>query len=164
LIALPAVPAPSTLPAVAGTALHAPAPSTPGLPDQTQALLTIRLARAVQDGTPTLSVELHPAELGKVQVRLSFHDDGVGVQMTVDRRETFDAFTRDRLSLERQFSQAGIDLGSGGLDLRYGQQSGQPAPREAIATGRFTTVMQQPPSSGQPTRQAASNSLIDILA
>jgi flagellar hook-length control protein FliK len=164
LIAPPAVPAPSTLPAVAGTALHAPAPSTSGLPDQTQALLTIRLARAVQDGTPTLSVELHPAELGKVQVRLSFHDDGVGVQMTVDRRETFDAFTRDRLSLERQFSQAGIDLGSGGLDLRYGQQSGQPAPREAIATGRFTTVMQQPPSSGQPTRQAASNSLIDILA
>jgi flagellar hook-length control protein FliK len=164
LAALPAAPTPSVTPAGAGTALHAPSPSAAGLPDQTQALLTARLARAVQDGTPTLSVELHPAELGKVEVHLSFHDGSVGVQMTVDRRETFDAFTRDRVALERQFSQAGINLGSGGLDLRYGQQSGQSAARNTIATGRFTAVMQPAPSSGQPTRTGSANGLIDILA
>jgi flagellar hook-length control protein FliK len=161
---LPAAPAPAVTPTVGEVATHAAIPSAQLVSEQTHTLLAVRVGRAVQDGTSTLSVELHPAELGKVEVRLSFHPDGVGVQMTVDRRETFDAFTRDRVALEKQFSQAGIDLGSNGLDLRFGQQSGQSTPRETSAASRFVAVVQQPASGGQPARATVQSGLIDILA
>jgi flagellar hook-length control protein FliK len=88
--------------------------------------VAIRIARAARDGDKSLTLELHPADLGRVEVRLSFHADGVGVQMTLDKPETFEAFSRNRARLEQQLAQAGIDLGGGGLDLRLGQQDGQP--------------------------------------
>ena len=50
--------------------------------------------------------------------------------MTLDRRETYDAFTRDRASLEQQFSKAGIDLGSGGLNFdSVNNQASSPSAR-----------------------------------
>ena len=88
--------------------------------------VAIRIARAARDGDKSLTMELHPADLGRVEVRLSFHADGVGVQMTLDKPETFEAFSRNRAGLEQQLAQAGINLGDGGLDLRLGQQGGQP--------------------------------------
>jgi flagellar hook-length control protein FliK len=162
-VAAASLPAPSVSPAATGNASPALAPAPQALADQTHALLAMRVNRAIQDGQSTVSLELHPAELGRVEVHLSFRSDGVGVQMTIDRRETYDAFTRDRASLEQQFNQAGIDLGSGGLDLRYGQQSDQSATRQA-PMGNRSTAMPQPVAAVRPASARAGNSLIDILA
>lgn len=134
-------------------------------PEQTQALLAARLVRAVHDGQNALSVELHPAELGRIEVNLQFHADGVGVQMTVDRRETFDSFTRDRSGLEQQLSQAGINLGSGGLNLRFGSPSGRPMPGERTASVRSGYVAAaQPVSSSRPASPIRRDGRVDILA
>jgi len=100
----------------------AAAPAVPRLNLDTLQPLALRIARGAHDGDKVLTVELHPAELGRVDVRLLFHADGVGVQMTIHRADTLDAFTRNRAGLEQQLAQAGINLGSGGLDLRAGQQ------------------------------------------
>jgi hypothetical protein len=158
------MPAPSVSPAAVGNASPTLASASQAGSDQTHALLAMRVNRAIQDGQSTVSVELHPAELGRVEVRLSFHADGVGVQMTIDRRETYDAFTRDRAGLEQQFTQAGIDLGSGGLDLRYGQHSDRSAAPEAPTGNRSAAAMPQPVASVRPASPRAGNSLIDILA
>jgi flagellar hook-length control protein FliK len=155
--------APFIAPAAENAAHDTPAVAAQAAPEQTQALLAVRLARAVQQGQTTLSVELHPAELGRVEVHLSFRPDGVGVQMTVDRQDTFDAFVRDRGSLEQQLAQAGIDLGSSGLDLRFGQHSSQPSPRENLATTRLTAVMPVPAPSSRPVL-AVQDGRVDIVA
>jgi flagellar hook-length control protein FliK len=127
--------------------------------------VAVHVAAALQDGSRTITVELHPAELGRVEIRLSFESGSLNVQMTVDRQSTFEAFSRDRGGLEQQLGQAGVDLGSGGLDLRLGQQSdqsesntsggGAPAPRAAAPT---------PAPSTTPTTTWVGNGLIDILA
>jgi flagellar hook-length control protein FliK len=134
---------------------------TPDTVDTTGALM--RIARAVHEGTPTLSIELHPAELGRIEVRLSFRDSGVGVQMTLDRQDTYAAFNRDRAALEQQLTQAGVTLGGGGLDLRYGQQS-QQQPQQPMANALRTIVSASAPSSdAQAQAGAQSDSLIDIM-
>jgi hypothetical protein len=124
----------------------------------------IHLARALQDGTRVVTVQLHPAELGRVELKLGFQGNTLSVQMTVDRRETYDSFLQGRTSLERDFAQAGIDLGSGGLDLRFSQSERQEpggAARPAAASS---------PQTEAPAAQAPSGSmrlgggLLDILA
>ncbi|HEX2942464.1 MAG TPA: flagellar hook-length control protein FliK [Rhodopila sp.] len=154
---------PGVTPANASAPAFAPLPQA--ATEQTQAVLAARLARAVRDGQTTLTVELHPIELGRVEVHLSFHPDGVGVQMTVDRRDTFDSFTRDRANLEQQLSQAGIDLGSGGLNLRFGQQSGESASRGSAVPIRSVPAAAQPLSPrSQATRTVAGLGVVDITA
>jgi flagellar hook-length control protein FliK len=150
-----------TLATAAPIVLAAP----PVAAEDTHAALAVRISTAVQDGHQTLSIELHPADLGRVEVRLSFHPDGVGVQMTVDKKETFDAFTRDRASLEQQFSQAGIDLGGGGLNLRFGSQTGQPADRDpATGGGRYTALSQPAAVAAATAPMRTAQGSINILA
>jgi flagellar hook-length control protein FliK len=161
---MPDLPAGAILPAASDSGNSVVGPSPQDGPDPTHEMLAVRIGRAIQNGQSTVSVELQPAELGRVEVHLSFHSSGVGVQITIDRRETFDAFTRDRAGLEQQLSQAGIDLGGGGLDLRHGQQSGQSSARDAMAGHRFAAAVQQPVATVRPASATSANSLIDILA
>ncbi len=121
--------------------------------------VALRVSRAIASGEDTLTIELHPAELGHVAVHLAFHDSGVQVQMVVGRQETFQAFSQDRAALEQQFSQAGIDLGAGGLDLRYSQT---PEPRQAYASG--SSSPEAGSSQAQTSNIFSSDNLVNIVA
>ncbi len=157
----------TTLPTPAAS-ISEPAYSGSTLPhaaDEAGAPVAMRIARAVQDGDRILTMELHPAELGRVEVRLSFHADGVGVQMTLDRPETFEAFSRNRAGLEQQLAQSGIDLGGGGLDLRLGQQSGQQGSEGRPGNFRAVTASAAvSPTVLSPTVVWRGQGLVDIVA
>ena len=165
----------SALAAGAGATSPAPAPesATPG-PQTPASLLTagdpgeqvaVRISRAVQDGDKSLTLELHPAELGRVEVRLSFHAEGVGVQMTLDRPDAFDAFSRNRAGLEQQLAQAGIGLAGGGLDLRLGQQSGQQESERRAGSFRVSATSAAVPAAAAPAAlRWLGHGLVDIVA
>jgi flagellar hook-length control protein FliK len=141
-----------------------PAAAAAATPIQVPAEVATHISRALENGQQTLTIQLHPAELGRVEVHLSFHSDGLSVQMTLDRRETYDAFTRDRASLEQQFSKAGIDLGSGGLNLRFGQQSGQQSQRQTALNSGFNPVPVSPAAIARATSSRPAGNSLDILA
>jgi flagellar hook-length control protein FliK len=125
--------------------------------------IAVHIAQSLNEGTRTVTVELHPAELGRVEIHLSFHTDGMNVRMTVDRPETFEALSHDRSGLQQQLAQAGVDIGGGGLDLRLGQQQPDSSGGYSSArTPRVTTPTPQP--QGTPATLWVSNSLLDILA
>jgi Flagellar hook-length control protein FliK len=124
--------------------------------------VAMHVAQALSDGGKTVTVELHPADLGRVELRFSFHSDGVNVRMTLDRPETFNAFASDRSGLEQQLAQAGVDLGGGGLDLRLGQQAGDP---DSYPDGRNPRIpMPAALSAAASTSLWVSTNLVDILA
>ena len=123
----------------------------------------MHVAQSLNDGAKTVTVELHPAELGRVEIHFSFHSDGMNVRMTVDRPETFDALSHDRNGLQQQLAQAGVDLGAGGLDLRLGQQ--QPEQSGGYFGGRNPRVaMPSPQPQATPATLWVSDNLLDILA
>lgn len=123
----------------------------------------MHVAQSLNDGGKTVTIELHPAELGRVEIHFTFHSDGTNVRLTVDRPETFDAFSHDRSGLQQQLAQAGVSLGGGGLDLRLGQQqSEQPGSYSSGRIPRVAMPVAQP--NGAPATLWVSNSLLDILA
>ncbi len=149
--------APPSTPAIASAASLAP-----GSPADAGAQVTVHVAQALASGGKTMTVELHPAELGRVEIRFSFHPEGLTVRMTLDRPETFAAFSRDRAGLEQQLAQAGVDLAGGGLDLRLGQQSDQSNGYSAESTPRVKLASSTPATA--PASSRVRNGLIDILA
>lgn len=162
-------------PAVVPTAQQAPqpiapAPATPEPPALRQAVgkaaetVAARVGRAIQDGTRVLTMQLHPAELGRVEVRLTFHDSGVGVQMTVDRPETYDAFARNRGAMEQHLANSGVNLTTGGLDLRFGQQPDRSVPQPSMHAMRVPLSGDAASSESPPPARTMRDGLIDILA
>lgn len=164
--AAPAVEQPDRTAPVAAAAPSATQPITAAGPHAQAAdptrQIAMRLKRAVNSGEDILTIELHPAELGRVSVRLGFHEGRVDVRLVVDQRSTFDAFSQDRAALEQQLAQAGIDLGGGGLDLRFGGGSATPDnPTPEAAASR--TASADPIATTHPVRLLAEG-LVDIVA
>jgi Flagellar hook-length control protein FliK len=108
-------------------------------------------------------VQLHPAELGRVELRLGFQGDTLSVQMTVERKETYDSFLQGRTALERDLAQVGINLGGGGLDLRFSQPE-----RHAPAVAPRLTSASLPAEGVAASAPVGSvrlgGGLLDILA
>jgi len=111
------VPLPPALPGAAPTDQSAaagarPAVAAPPLPEQ----LTVHIQKAVREGTDRINIQLRPAELGRIEVRLEFAQDGrLNAAVLADRAETLELLQRDSRVLERALQDAGLKADSGSL-------------------------------------------------
>jgi flagellar hook-length control protein FliK len=84
--------------------------------------VAFEMARQIQDGQSRFSIRLDPPELGRVDVKMHVDASGnVNAHLTVERAETLDMFQRDKGSLERALSQAGVDTGKTNLQFSLRQ-------------------------------------------
>jgi flagellar hook-length control protein FliK len=159
------LPAPASLPAAPVARSEAPPPAAPprphGMAKATQQI-ALRVATAAAEGVESVSVDLRPPELGRVELRLTFQDGTVQVSMAAERGDTFEALRQDRASLEQQMQQAGLQLSGGGLDLQHGRlprpaTPAEPAPQRA-------TMPAAPDDEPAPRAPLRSDSLIDLIA
>lgn len=131
--------------------------------------VAVRVSRAMVEGARSVTVEMRPEALGRVEVKLDFRaDNSVGVQMTLDQKDTYEAFRDNRAALEQQLAQAGVQLG-GNLDLRFGDGGQQNAGDQGTANPgqRVVAAMTTAPESQDaviPAARSQGNSLIDIDA
>ncbi len=80
--------------------------------------VAVQIRKAVSSGNDRISIRLHPAELGRLQVKLEFADDGhVRALITAERAETLDLMQRDLRGLERALQDAGLKTDSGSLSF-----------------------------------------------
>jgi flagellar hook-length control protein FliK len=86
----------------------------------------MQIARAIPQGVDRFSIQLHPADLGMVEIRLEFAEEGrMSALITVERPETLELLQRDSRSLERTLSNAGLSLENGGLSFSLKQEQHQ---------------------------------------
>jgi flagellar hook-length control protein FliK len=108
--------------------------------------------RALQ-GLKEFQIRLDPAELGRVEIRLSIDEDStVTAKVVVDRVDTLNLLQRDARTLERAFEQAGLKSADGGIDMTLrdpGQQHRERGREAWDGDGAFAT------------RSPASNAEID---
>lgn len=91
--------------------LRSPVP-TPRLvtADGADVLQEIVRATLVSKGPTTIELSLDPAELGKLDIEMSFKDDRVSILIRGDRDDSLDLMRRSSDDLARMLRQAGLDL------------------------------------------------------
>ncbi len=80
--------------------------------------VAVQISQAVQAGANRITVQLYPAELGRIEVKIELAENGrLSAMVVVDRPETLDMMQRDARALERALQQAGLDTDSDSLQF-----------------------------------------------
>ena len=101
--------------AIRAASTAAPNAATPQPPVTEQ--VAVQILSAARAGFERISVELQPANLGRVDVELTIAADGrVQAVVTADKSETLDLLQRDAKGLERALQDAGLDADANSLE------------------------------------------------
>ena len=111
-------------PAPTAGAQAATAPKPAFVPPQApQVQVAVQIAQAVHQGIDQIKIQLHPAELGRVDVRLDVASDGrVAATVVADRSETLEMLRNDSRGLERALQDAGLRSDAGNLSFNLREQ------------------------------------------
>jgi flagellar hook-length control protein FliK len=108
-----------------------------GVPDQiVQVLAPLRSAK---DGDYTLSLQLHPAELGPVTVHVEVHQGVLSVHLVADQAQGHDALHGSLADLRTQLQASGVrtgDIGVGTPGSALSQQGNGGQPRHQPHSGQ----------------------------
>ena len=92
--------------------------------------VSVQITKALKAGVDKINIQLKPASLGRIEVRLELAQDGrVAAVITADNRDTLELLQRDAKSLERALLDAGLqaDLGTMEFNLRGQGNEDEPA-------------------------------------
>ena len=104
------------------SALRASSGGTAGLPSVVDQVI-LQMNRSVKTGNDQMSLQLNPADLGKITVKLDFGTDGkVQGTVTADNPQTLGMLQKDSRSLERALQDAGLRADPGSLQFNLGSQ------------------------------------------
>lgn len=146
----------------------APARDMPGAAAMTQAagaLVSARVLAQRSHDSSRMTIELHPAELGSVEVALRVDDRGaISATFIVERADTLTMLQRDSRTLVTALADAGFSVDTGGLgfELRDQQQEPQRQPerQQPSASTERSSRNVGPFTAAAPI--ALSNSLYDL--
>jgi flagellar hook-length control protein FliK len=162
-----ASPAGATSPTTVATTLQvaqqtaAASTTTPDL-----SALAVSIAAKAKDGQNEFNIRMEPAELGRVDVRISVDAAGKAqAHLTADKPQTLQMLQRDSQTLERSLKDSGLDLSNNGLNfsLKGEQQSSTPtfiARNRALSINSVQTIDTVSSTSGTST--APGDSRLDI--
>lgn len=89
---------------------------------QTTQMIALQIQRNTNAGVNTFTMQLEPAELGRLEVRMKFgRDGGIRAHMIADKPETLSMLQQDSAQLHRILQLAGFDADDNALsfDLRH---------------------------------------------
>jgi flagellar hook-length control protein FliK len=154
---------PTTIATTLQVAQHSGASST-AAPDL--AALAVSIEAKSKNGQNEFNIRMDPADLGRVDVRLSVDATGKAqAHLTAEKPQTLELLQRDSQTLERSLKDSGLDLANNGLNfsLKGEQQSSTPtfiARNRALSIASVQTA--DIASSTSSTSTAPGDSRLDI--
>jgi flagellar hook-length control protein FliK len=135
--AVPAQPAAST-----AAAVSAPPPSTAALPSPDLNALAVNIAAKSLDGARQFDIRLDPAELGRVDVRLSLDGNGnAQAHLAAERPETLALLQDNAGALTRALQDSGVQVASNGLQFSLkGQERQTDSEQRATSRSRASAL------------------------
>ncbi|MBO6825269.1 MAG: flagellar hook-length control protein FliK [Sneathiella sp.] len=86
--------------------------------------VSTQLMQAAKDGNDKIKVQLHPAELGRVDIKLEIAQDGrVMAVIAADNPESLDLLQQDSKALEQALKDAGFETDQNSLNFSLNQGS-----------------------------------------
>ena len=80
--------------------------------------IAVQIQKAVSEGVDHIRIQLKPAELGRVEVKLEVTEDGRAMAVvTADRSDTLDLLQRDARGLQQALEDAGLRTDSNSLSF-----------------------------------------------
>jgi flagellar hook-length control protein FliK len=97
----------------------------------TAQMISLQMVKNAREKVESMTLQLEPAHLGKLEIRMSFDDDGgFRARLTADKPETLAALQRDAGHLHRALHEAGFDLDDAALSFDLRQDNPQHGQRE----------------------------------
>ena len=129
----------------------------------------VALARGVADGRDHVAIRLDPPDLGRIDVQLSFGQDG-GLRAVVasDNRAALDLLRRDLDQLQRALADAGVRADAQSFHFSERQSGGSqrwdaPVARDQRYAALSDSAAERPSAAPTP-RRLRSSGLIDVFA
>lgn len=114
--------------------------------------VAVNIQRALREGTGRLSIQLSPAELGKIHVKLEIDEEKrVTAAVTVEKPSTLELLQRDARALERALQEAGLKMDRNDLSFSLGRQDGEGFARDLGQSARSNAA------GGSAEMEAAAN-------
>lgn len=88
--------------------------------------VSVNIQKAIKDGADRISIQLRPAELGRIDVRIEVSGDGRAmVHVSADRADTLELLQRDARDLARSLQEAGLRADAGNLQFNLREQAAE---------------------------------------
>ena len=89
-----------------------------GMPMGVQDQIAVHIKKNVGNEVDQFTINLHPAELGRIDIKLDIGADGrVNAMVAVEKAQTLELLQRDSRSLERALQDAGLQTDSNSLNF-----------------------------------------------
>jgi len=132
--------------------------------------IAVQVRSAQVAGKEQINIKLHPAELGRIEVKLESGSDGtIRASISADRSDTLDLLQRDARGLERALQDAGVKTDSGSLSFNLrgqGQEQqadGDDAPRRTATDDNTLAADSGDPAAPEyQQRQSSHDGALDI--
>ena len=96
--------------------------------------VSVQIQTAVKSGVDRISIQLSPAELGKIDVKMELADDGqLRAVISAEKPETLELLQKDARGLEKSLQDAGLKTDMNSLAFQKGGNDRDQAAGERLA-------------------------------
>lgn len=144
----------------------APPPAPPAPPPSVTSQIAVQIQKSVAQGLDRIKIQLKPAELGRVEIKLDVMQDGrVAATIMADRPETLEMLQRDSRGLQQALQDAGLKSGASNLSFNLGGGNASDDQQAADSEGRAANddIAHAADGSDEDTpRRSGGSSVIDV--